>query len=998
MRNVLLTLIVALTIFSGALKADYWQQKVIYDLDVKLIDSLNQLVAHESITYINNSPDDLNFIWMHLWPNAYKNNESALARQKFNQFSTKMHFLPDSSFGWIEIKNVHSGDEELKWEYKSSDTLDVAKFHLFKTLSPGDTIVIDIDFTVNVPNVLSRLGHIGNHFEITQWYPKPAVYDANGWHPISYLDIGEFYSEWGDFEVSITLPENYRVAATGVLQDSAEIIWRDSLAQIGNAYLDSFKMDPAPKLQSLKDLLELKPASSSGLKTVTFIQNNVHDFAWFADKRFIITSDTVQQSTGKKVQAWTYALPENLKNYRFSNVYICDALAYYSDWFMDYPYDHATVVDGDFSAGGGMEYPMITLINNFGLQPILESTIIHEVGHNWFYGLAASNEREHPWMDEGLTSYAENRYWATKYTDNSMLALAEEKPSWYPLVEKLIKDPSKSAVGDLVFYMSALPRMDQAPNLHSEAFSEFNYGMMVYYKSALATESLHAYLGEALMDSAWHEYFRLWAYKHPQPADMRQVFEAVSGEDLSWYFEDMIGSTGRIDYSLDDFSCITRGPDFETTIQVSNLGDFTPPITVTLYGQNESESKTTWVHPSDSNDVFQIKTDFEVQNVVLDPDLHLLDINRANNDKRLNLDFDFMKIALNPQADYVVNFIPDIWFDSVDPIMPGLIISHKNFISWGTDWYLRTFIRPVSHTAGFTASVGKKLFPKKGHEIRLNTRFASDWYYRQAEVNITFRNRDLLLVDDESSWKFSLLAQDLLDDALVVNIDTIRYLDPLAWDSGQYLKASLSYLKTTRRTLWTRKLGLKTSIGVKEGGKPYAKIQSYLNHRKRYSRKGSIRTTLFARYALGDLPKQERFYLSTDMDSDLSRKLVFSRYDDWYTPGHIVLYPDEYTIPGYLYAKDTGLTPSTTGLFGLKIRVDIPKMESINILTGLGMALNENEDELKFIGSLSPVLMLGPLQVIYTPITLESGQIESDWLRFQIAFDMTIAETIRIGI
>jgi len=388
MKTGLQILACTLALFPAILLGDYWQQEVNYDLDVTLNDTLHQISAHETITYINHSPDTLKYIWMHLWPNAYPNNQTPLARQKFNALSTNMYFMPDSALGWIRLQTVRSGRDSIVWHYRSADSLDVARFILNTPLAPADTLLLDLDFTVKIPRVLSRMGYFGQHYELTQWYPKPAVYDWRGWHPMSYLDIGEFYSEWGNYRVSITLPKNYRVAATGVLQDSTEISWRDSLARIGNSYLDSFRMDPHQKLPGLKARIKTEPKSAPELKTIPFYQENVHDFAWFADKRFLVLRDSVNLASGRQVQTWSFVLPKDLKNFRYANRYSGDAIKFFSDWFMEYPYEQVTVVDGDFSARGGMEYPTITLVNNSGFQPIQEITIIHEVGHNWFYGLS----------------------------------------------------------------------------------------------------------------------------------------------------------------------------------------------------------------------------------------------------------------------------------------------------------------------------------------------------------------------------------------------------------------------------------------------------------------------------------------------------------------------------------------------------------------------------------------------------------------------------------
>lgn len=987
---------VMLVLLPSFLDAAYWQQKVIYDIDVTLVDSTHQLIGHESLTYINNSPDKLDFIWMHLWPNAYKNNRSALAKQKFGQRSTKMHFLPDSSFGWIEISQVSAAGEDLKWEYRSEDTLDVAKFHLSETLLPGDTVCIDLDFTVQIPNVLSRMGHIGQHFELTQWYPKPAVYDMFGWHPISYLDLGEFYSEWGDYQVSITIPENYRVAATGVLQDSTEIAWRDSLASVGNAYLDSFRMDPKSEIPGLKKLIKDKPTSAKKLKTITFIQANIHDFAWFADKRFMVTGDTIQLESGNTVQSWTFMSPENLNNYQYANDYMRDAVTMFSNWFMEYPYEHVTVVDGNFSAGGGMEYPMITLINDIDFLPVMEMAIVHEVGHNWFYGLSGNNERDFPWLDEGLNSYAENRYWQLKYPDNSMLAHDGPTTGFDRMLDLIFKDVSKDAVEEFTYYMCAFQKLDQPANLESEAFSEINYGTMAYKKAALSTETLHAYLGEALIDSIWQEYFRQWAFKHPHPADLRAIFEDISGEDLSWYFDDMIGSTNRIDYSLNSFSSAKSGAEYETTIRVENLGDFAPPLPIGLDGKAAQATETVWVLPEKGANEFKIKTEFPVMDVELDPDLILLDVDRRNNDKNLNLDFDLMKYAINPGADYVVTVVPYLWYDRADMIYPGLIFTRNNLLSWGTSWYLRSFYGTRTKTGGFAFSSQKRIFPSQGREINFQTRLANSWFQQSAGASTTFKARDMFLLDNSQQVKVSIFAQNLSDEERFVGEDTIRYLDPLVWTGGKRLKATVSLNKSRYKTLSYQKSEVIASWGVQKKGRPYGKLQASWKHRLKYSRKGSIRSTLFAGMTIGDIPQQERFYLSTDVDPEFARKTIFSRNDNWFTPGHYLFYPTAYTIPGYPYSSEDEVTPSSTSLVGAKLRVDIPRYESIHILGGIGMALND--DNWQAIGSLSPGWQSGPFQLQYTPLHLDSGKLVTDWTRFQIVFDMTTFGKIQIGI
>ena len=230
-KRIVILLILISSIFA---QKPYFQQHVAYDIDVTLDDSLHTLSAFEKLTYTNNSPDELDFIWFHLWPNAYKNIETAYGKQAFEQGSTRFYFADDKDRGFIDSLDFKVDGENVNLEYHP-EWIDVAKIYLPNTLKPGESVLIETPFFVKIPLVFSRLGHSGKHYEITQWYPKPAVYDNDGWHPMPYLNMGEFYSEFGTFDVKITLPKNYRIMATGdLINGEAEYAWLDSLAIEGD--------------------------------------------------------------------------------------------------------------------------------------------------------------------------------------------------------------------------------------------------------------------------------------------------------------------------------------------------------------------------------------------------------------------------------------------------------------------------------------------------------------------------------------------------------------------------------------------------------------------------------------------------------------------------------------------------------------------------------------------------------------------------------------------
>ena len=279
-------------IFSQESKT-YFQQEVNYKINVKLDDVKNDLNADETLEYINNSPDELTFIWFHIWPNAYKNNNTPLAKQLIEEGNKKFYFAAEQERGWIDGLDFKVNGQAVKTE--SGASIDIVKLILNTPLKPGDKATITTPFHVHIPiGVFSRLGHIGQQYQITQWYPKPSVYDKYGWHPIPYLNQGEFYSEFGSFDVSITLPKNYVLGATGTMVNGEEeTAWLLKNAEETKAILKYNPHDTS------------FPASSAEMKTLRFTAQNVHDFGWFADKRYHVLHDEVILPHSKnKVDTW----------------------------------------------------------------------------------------------------------------------------------------------------------------------------------------------------------------------------------------------------------------------------------------------------------------------------------------------------------------------------------------------------------------------------------------------------------------------------------------------------------------------------------------------------------------------------------------------------------------------------------------------------------------------------------------------------------------------
>ncbi|MGV3638729.1 MAG: M1 family metallopeptidase, partial [Flavobacteriales bacterium] len=560
----------------------YFQQQVDYRITVRLDDQAHVLHGDEVFVYQNNSTTTLDTLWIHLWPNAYSSKSTALCEQLDHSGELDLHFATEEERGRIDSLDFTENGAKASWGYHPIHA-DIGWIALSTPLAPGGQVHIGTPFRVKIPDGgFSRLGHTGQAYYITQWYPKPAVFDADGWHAMPYLTQGEFYSEFGSFDVSITLPSNYVVGATGLLQNEQETAWMDSLSK-APFNREQYFVDIA----SIARYRELPSRAST--KTLRFTQDRVHDFAWFADKRFIVRkSEVALPKSGRTVQTWALFTPKNAELWSDAVSYVNESVRFYSEWVGDYPYDACTAIDGTISAGGGMEYPMITIIGDMDDKRSLDNVIAHEVGHNWFYGILGSNERDHAWMDEGMNSYVELLYMRARYPDSGFSI-----PGLGLLTKAFggTKDGHRYQ-NELMYRFNARRNLDQPLTLTSANFTPTNYGCMVYSKSALVFDHLHAYLGDGVMKRGLNAYFDAWKFKHPRPQDVRYVFEKESAKDLSWVFDELIGTRSVFDPKAIALKVGSDGGSAQLTIRGKNIHDI--PVPVTGYAGTDSLG-TTWV-------------------------------------------------------------------------------------------------------------------------------------------------------------------------------------------------------------------------------------------------------------------------------------------------------------------------------------------------------------------------------------------------------------------
>tara|TARA_Y100000589_G_scaffold332104_1_gene389318 strand:+ start:11002 stop:14034 length:3033 start_codon:yes stop_codon:yes gene_type:complete len=747
-----ITIILSLLFFSigslfAQLQSAYFQQEVNYKIDVRLDDTLHFLHGHETIEYKNNSHETINYIYFHLWPNAYKNYHTALAKQLLENKNSSLFTANENDLGYIDSLAFKSNGKLLEWE-NYLDYEDVIILYLNEPLFPGESVTISTPFRVKIPSgKISRLGHIGQSYQITQWYPKPAVFDRSGWHPMPYLNQGEFYSEYGSFDVKITLPKNYVVGATGdLVNGEEELAWLNKKVEETKAITAFNTENPW-----------IFPKSDTVYKTLHYHQEKVHDFAWFADKRYhVLKGEVTLPHTKRKVTTWAMFTDIEPELWMNAIEYINDAAYYYSLWNGDYPYNQITAVDGSISAGGGMEYPNVTVIGSTGNKFMFEETVIHEVGHNWFYGILGSNERDHPWMDEGLNSFNENRYIETKYPNAKfyeMLGLPKKIADFFDLAHYKHK---------YYYYISyLLPaslNIDQPIEEKSQNYTSLNYGAIVYSKSALVFDYLKAYLGDSLFDHCMQTYFEKWKFKHPLPKDLREIFEKETQQDLSWFFDDILKTTGKIDLKIIKTKPDTANPN-NILVKVKNKGDIKGiPFSVSAV-KNDSVVATRWYMPNDEQVYFSFPN-VDYDKLEIDATDEIPEIKQNNNQlnakglfkktEPLKLQFLF---SLQNKNKTQLFFTPLLGWNNYDKFMPGIAFYNASIPFKKFEYIVSPMYGTGSGKLNGYANFYYHYYPKSlFHEIELGIKNAKFTYGNNPVTTSYIKNAPFVRLHFKKSY------------------------------------------------------------------------------------------------------------------------------------------------------------------------------------------------------------------------------------------------------
>jgi hypothetical protein len=584
---------------SGRPGPRYWQQRVDYRIRATLVPDAHELRGVETIHYLNHSSDSLPYLWLFLEQNICGKTSitETLDQPPLVFLGSTFDFSCKGFAGGLTLERIRLGTRDLRPQIYGT----TMRVDLPNPLAPGAALDLEIAWRFIVPDYgAGRMGRDGNLYELGQWYPRLAVYDdVRGWNHEPYIGAGEFYLEYGRFDVAITVPADYIVDATGALQNPLVVLTQAQRSRLARARRSA---EPVAVITAEEaGHPERTRPVGRGQLTWRFSADSVRDFAFAAAPNF-----RWDASGYKGIVVSTLYRP-TAPEWEEANRMVREGLRYYSEQWYPYPYSHITSIEGPIE---GMEYPMMTFDPRAPSREERQWVLAHELGHQWVPMVVGSNERLYPWMDEGFNTFIDLANAARYFAGSAYGDTIEVHPlHLYP--------------------DHAIPGQEQPLILRPvESKDLFWTG---YQKPALMMQTLrYEVLGRERFDAAFREYLRTWAFKHPTPADFFRLMRDASGMDLDWFWRDWIYTTARLDQSVDSI----RTLEGSEKVFLSNRGTMTLPLEMELtYADSTTERVRLPVEMWNLGPrfAFRAKSGKPVKRVVVDPRRVLPDVDRSNN-------------------------------------------------------------------------------------------------------------------------------------------------------------------------------------------------------------------------------------------------------------------------------------------------------------------------------------------------------------------------------
>jgi len=628
-------LLILMTFSIITIAQDYNCEKIVnYKMDVALNPDNKTITGTQLIKWTNKSTVPVKEIYFHAYLNAFKNTESTFLKEALTDPFCSLSFgknWPEDGWGYLEVNSINasvknrfdSKDLLAELEYVQPDDQNANDQTVFKVVlpvpvNPAEEIDFNIQFTAKLPYLGYRAGFKGNYFFAGQWFPKPGVLVDGQWNCHQYFYNSEFFADFGDYDVSITVPRKYVIGASGVLTDSS---------------------------------------AREGKITYRFQQSCVHDFAWTASPDFRVATKIFQYSEFQEIKIRLLYFPDHQS---FVDEYLNTieiALEHFGQWYLPYPYPQLTIVDVPVDTKtGNMEYPALITVDVPAISgesfKNLQWMIMHELGHQYWYGILANNESEHAWLDEGFASYSDVRclnaaYGGLYYIKNYL----QRRHFGIPFT---FNDISEIPVFIRINNYRKLVSLDKMNKLSWEFLNYKSFKANVYDKGSIMLATLENYLGEDVFSKIMKTYATRYQFKHPVPQNFIDVVNEFSPQPMDWFFEQVLESTDILDYAvakvtsnpvspsygLDNYGKLysqkekeENNIEYQSEILVERLGEFTMPVEVLVTFENGETLREQW-NGHDKWKKYSYKRNVAVLKAEIDPENKiLLDVNYSNNSK-----------------------------------------------------------------------------------------------------------------------------------------------------------------------------------------------------------------------------------------------------------------------------------------------------------------------------------------------------------------------------
>lgn len=595
---------------SGAPGAKHWQIGLSYEIDARLDPRTALLTATETVHFENGSPDEIPYLMLHLHQNLHR---QGVARNRPNEIT-----------GGVTLHRVTFEDEEM-FEVSDEEAVGyrvqgaLVRLKPAAPIAPGQGVTMQIAWSFTVPqNSSGRMGHSNREiYFIGYWFPKVGVYDdLRGWDADPYLGGAEFYDAFADYRVQITVPVDWTVMATGTLRNASDVFSEQTRERLARAAMSDELVQVASPADREAKAVTAQPAS--GALTYRFHAQNVRDFTWTSSNMQVwnATSARVPDRDGDgaedRVAIHSFFRPERAPLWEQQWLYGKQAIEFLSaETGLTYPWPHMTSVEGTDIIGGGMEFPMLTVIGPYLEREArnLFGVTVHEIAHMWTPLIIGSNEKRHAWMDEGFASFLTN----------------QAMPDYWP-------DAEDSDVGSRDSYLATARDEAEGPMMTHGDYYEVGYGTASYAKPATLLVTLRNLLGAEVFEGAVHTYFQEWKFKHPAPWDFFATVERAAGVDLDWFWSSWYYTTWTLDHAV---GSVDNGGD-GARIVIEDRGFAPMPAIVRIEtASGEAIERTVpvshWLTGAATFEIDLPASAGEVVRVVIDPELLFPDMDRANN-------------------------------------------------------------------------------------------------------------------------------------------------------------------------------------------------------------------------------------------------------------------------------------------------------------------------------------------------------------------------------